>query len=365
MSAQHGLITHAQATGPGRMEPREVQALVSAGAWIAVRRGVYMYGDAWASLDQYRGRRLARSRAAHYAMRDAARHEPRFGRTRVWTSPCCSEHPDLVHVDSPETSAGPAPSAGSSTHLERATAGEPVVTWATSTSSSRPGWPSMSHASTASWPAWSRATRPCRSVSLAATSRPRLARMRYWPGVRSARIAVELADPGAESAGESLSRMLLVEMGLDTDPDPVRDERRPPQRPLRPTVGRHIVEFDGRIKYHRVDKGGVADRPAEQMVWAEKQSRTGWLASASGMSRLVWADVFGPGRAQAKIRLRREYDLTVRRFGVDTADLAPYVVRRASVTDGRIGRRCELPHLVTRVVSTCAGAQQTPRTVDP
>lgn len=45
-------------------------------------------------------------------------------------------------------------------------------------------------------------------------------------------------------------------------------------------------------------------------------------------SRLVWRDVWGPGREAALARLEREVADTDARFDTDLTDLLPYVVQR-------------------------------------
>lgn len=62
-------------------------------------------------------------------------------------------------------------------------------------------------------------------------------------------------------------------------------------------VGRHLFEFDGRVKYLGRDRGGVADRPVEDVLWDEKL-REDWLRRADGgydVSRVVWSDLLRSG----------------------------------------------------------------------
>jgi hypothetical protein len=61
---------------------------------------------------------------------------------------------------------------------------------------------------------------------------------------------------------------------------------------------------------------------------AEKR-RQDWVGGFHlGMSRIVWDDLWGLRRAATKVRLRREFEATVARFGADVGDLAPYRVHR-------------------------------------
>lgn len=50
----------------------------------------------------------------------------------------------------------------------------------------------------------------------------RAAAARRWPGVRTLKAALDLADADAESPGESISRLVLFRLGLPT-PVPVGD----------------------------------------------------------------------------------------------------------------------------------------------
>ncbi|WP_435743472.1 type IV toxin-antitoxin system AbiEi family antitoxin domain-containing protein [Nocardioides sp. SYSU DS0663] len=152
-----------------------------------------------------------------------------------------------------------------------------------------------------------------------------VARMRSWPCVNVVRQAIELSDPGSESVGESLARLLVEELGRGRPETQfgLADDGRVAFVDLR--LGRHLIEFDGRQKYGR---DGGDGRAPEDVVWEEKR-RQDWLCGHKlGMSRLVWDDVWGRGRDAARVRLEREVADTDARFGTDISDLAPYRVRQ-------------------------------------
>ena len=154
--------------------------------------------------------------------------------------------------------------------------------------------------------------------------------MWHWPNVVTARTAIDRSDPGAESVGETLARMLLEELDLgpiETQFE-IRDGTRWARCDLR--IGRHLFEFDGLKKYLRRDKGGVAITDPDRVVWEEKQRQDWLLGYQLGMSRLIWADFWGDRRRAALERIAREYALTVARFGTSIDDLAHLVVRRAA-----------------------------------
>jgi hypothetical protein len=167
-----------------------------------------------------------------------------------------------------------------------------------------------------------------RGVSLAELA-AHLERMRHWPHVSIAREALSLSDPGAESIGESLMRLLVAELELGM-PMETQFELRDPSGWVRCDlrVGRHVFEFDGSIKYRMPQRGGVATTEGDRVLLAEKH-RQDWVCGFHlGMSRVVWDDLWGGQRERTKIRLRREFAATAERFGTDIADLAPYRVRR-------------------------------------
>ena len=143
--------------------------------------------------------------------------------------------------------------------------------------------------------------------------------MTFWPHVTAARAAVKVADGGAATIGESLLRIMVLELdiGVPETQYVVREGSRWAEVDLR--VGRHFFEFDGRVKYLDRAHGGVADRPVNDILWSEKQ-REDWLrrtGGGHGISRVVWAEMFGEQRRRTKQRLLQEYLQTLARFGTE------------------------------------------------
>lgn len=141
---------------------------------------------------------------------------------------------------------------------------------------------------------------------------------RNWPHNTWARAAVEIADGGAQTLGETLLRLLVLELGIGRPETQYRisEDGWTVYADLR--VGRHLFEFDGRVKYVGRDRGGVADRSVEDVLWDEKQ-REDFMRRACGghgISRVIWAQLFGAERDRTKRRLLAEYLQTVRRFGL-------------------------------------------------
>lgn len=167
-----------------------------------------------------------------------------------------------------------------------------------------------------------------------------LERMWSWPGVSAARAAVDLADPGAETPGESLMRIFLHELGLGpiTTQYPVVTHGRIHWADCR--VGCQLFEFDGFIKLQSVELGGVAQRSAAEVVWKEKVRQDQVTSEGLGMSRVVWEEMFGAARKRARARILRENEHTLKRYG----DRPPeHVARAASRLEQERARRLRVP----------------------
>ncbi len=119
-------------------------------------------------------------------------------------------------------------------------------------------------------------------------------------GVRAARLVVAAADARAESAGESLSRARVIELGLPL-PDlqhGVHDSGRLVARVDFWWESLLLVgEFDGRVKY-RLD--GVDDRRSvEDRLWGEKLREDELRALGLRVVRWTWNDALHPARLGA------------------------------------------------------------------
>jgi hypothetical protein len=147
-----------------------------------------------------------------------------------------------------------------------------------------------------------------------------LDRMKHHPHIARAHAALADSDPGAESVLESLSRELVSSLGIGE----VHTQfaiglagSRVVWSDMR--VGCHLFECEGMLKLIPAERGGVASEPPEAVVWKQQNRRTEICAEGFGMSRIVWADCFGPGRDKARDRLRKEYAVTEARFGKEPA----------------------------------------------
>ena len=124
---------------------------------------------------------------------------------------------------------------------------------------------------------------------------------RAWPGARAAGRAVSYADARAANPGESWSRAVLIEAGLE--PDELQLE----VRDAAGLVGyadfawvqrRTLGEFDGRGKY---GLGAPGTDPGD-VLWAEKRREDRLRALGWEVVRWTWADLFVPERVARRVR---------------------------------------------------------------
>jgi hypothetical protein len=137
-----------------------------------------------------------------------------------------------------------------------------------------------------------------RDPGLADTLRTMAGRFASHPGSRTARIALRMADGGAQSPGESITRVQCYRYGIP------RPEL---QHEVRDSHGRllgisdfwwpefrHLGEFDGKVKYQQHLR--ATESPSDA-VFREKQREDAMRAQHCGMTRFTWADVM-PDRAR-------------------------------------------------------------------
>jgi hypothetical protein len=317
------LLTRRQAAAAG-ISLVAVDEWLRHGSWTAVRRGVYTLTEHWESLDEWRGRPLLRARAASVGMRrpHVMSHESAALELGM---PVVLQEPVLVHVTRPGV-------LGSRTEHGVKHHRAPYL----ATQVLRPdGRPVLDLARTAVDIAresgFARglvaADSALRLGSTLEQLRTAAAVMTHWRGSGAARTVVELADIGGTNPLESLARALVIELGFGVPETQVglTDGRREVWCDM--LLGRHVFETDGRVKYLPPELGGLAVSP-EDALWEEKSRQDFVCGFKLGMSRIVYADLFGPRREQTRQRLTREYLDTTARFGTSVADLEPFRVRR-------------------------------------
>lgn len=303
-SAQGGVFTRAQAHAAG-MTDHDIRLEVRRRAWIGVRRAVYVERALWDSLDEWRGKPLARDWAAHLTM--AKQHvmsHHSAGRAHD-LSLLRPRRPELSHVTRPGVG-------GSRTEHQVKHHKNQELPWVGTSAAGLPVTPLARTALDIAREDGLRAglcavdSAMRHGVTLGDFLRE-AGLMRHWRWVTVAREAAGLGDPGAENAGETLARELVLESlpgeVVTQYPVRVRDGR---VFWVDMLVGCHAIEFDGRLKYGR-DGGGVA--------WDEKERQRLVCAEGLGMSRIIWDDFHGSRREEARDRIRAEEAVTNRVFG--------------------------------------------------
>lgn len=334
IAANGGLVTSAQVLDLG-LSPGDIRDLKRHGKLVTVRRGVYTTRELWESLDEWQGRPRLVARAVILTMRRgwvlshnsaadelglATLHPPeplthitRPGWTNAWTENRVAHHlarftqDQVVEINGVRV-------------LDAARTGVDIA---------------REHGDMHGLVA-------CDSARRAGVSRADLVAayetMKHWPGVKSAYTSVALSDPRAENVHESLGRHLVLEAGIG-DPDcqfPVRTADGIRWCDIR--VGNHAIETDGKIKYTPVSEGGVAERPAAEVVWEEKRRQRQVGDRGLVFTRVFWEDYWGRRRQEAIQRLRADHAESVQRFG---RELAPDLAREAAEIRARYdeGRR--------------------------
>jgi len=122
-------------------------------------------------------------------------------------------------------------------------------------------------------------------------------RFAYFPGSRRGRLTIKLADPRADSPGESVTRVQFHRFGI-----PMPELQYHVIDRHGSLVGisdfyweeqRHLGEFDGKIKYQSLLRPGET---ASEFVIREKKREDAMRADLRGMTRFVWSEVM-PDRA--------------------------------------------------------------------
>jgi hypothetical protein len=335
-ATQGGLITRQQALTAGYSDG-EIRRLTRAdGPWVLIRRGVYAERQLVEATHPFDGALQLRDRAAHLLMtRPHLMSHDSAARTHGLAMLRPTE--DLVHITRFGVG-GSRTREGVKHHLTRVGLLDSVeVDGMRLTGVARTALDiGREHGFVAGTVACDAALQM--GVSLTDLE-SQLGLMAYWPGVTCARSAAGAADRGAESPGETLTRLLLteLELGVPETQFPVQVGSTVFWTDLR--VGCHVFEFDGRRKYTRSADGGLAQRPVDQIVWEEKRRQDAICAEGLGMSRVTWDELFGRARARTGERFRAEYETTCARLGDQLPEhLARFAMMHKGSGWGRLGR---------------------------
>ena len=312
-----------------RVDPRRVARWVGRGQLVPVRWGVYTTAELWESWDEYRDRPLARVRAVAMTLRipyvfshDSA--------ALIHAMPLLQPQHSGVHVTRLHLR-GSRTTSGVHHHGARYQPDQVTEVGGLSVLD-----PARTATDIAREHGYTKGLVAADGAMQLGVSRAALASaaeaMAGWPESLVVNAVVAAADPGAESAAETLGRELLEECGFDEVETqfPVSVPRGVAWCDLR--VGRHLVEVDGLKKILPVADGGVTDRAAAQVLWDERRRQHEACSGGFGMSRLAWADFFGPARDRAKKRVLAEKSVTDARFGTD---LSPEQAEFAARLRGR------------------------------
>lgn len=320
---QGGLVTRRQAVEAADYSERELRSLTRVGGpWVVVRRGVYVERELWESADEHVGRMVMRDRAAELVMtmRHLLSHD---SAARAHGMDLLRPRLPLVHVTRKGLGGGRTEH-GVKHHYTREWL--PAVT----ADGRRVTTVARTALDVAREHGFESGAVACDWAMAMGVSRAELAReleeMECFPYISAARAAVQFADPGAESIAETLGRILVHELGIgdvETQFPVSLDDGRVVWCDLR--VGCHVFEVDGKVKYFRPQQGGIANRPAGEVVWDERTRQNLVCARGLGASRIIWDDFWGDSRRRARRRLADEYAVTVRRFGTELPeDLARF-----------------------------------------
>jgi hypothetical protein len=310
-----GVVTRRDAVACGYTE-RELKTLTGPnGEWVVVRRGCYAERTLWAALDED-GRYSLRVRAAALALQRSAVLS-HGSAAALLDMPLRPRWREFVHVTRPGVT-GSRTENGVKHHLagyarsDLADGMQPPCTGLARTAvdiGREHGFEDGVVAADA-------------ALRLGASRDEMwrvLDRMTCWPRVTRAREAVRVADGGAQNIGESLLRLIVLELDIGVPETQFRLTEGSRWADVDLRVGRHLFEFDGRVKYLGREQGGVADASPDEVLWREKQ-REDWLRRVGGgygMSRVVWREMFGAERRRTLRRLYAEYQQTLARFGRD------------------------------------------------
>jgi Transcriptional regulator, AbiEi antitoxin len=299
IAEQDGFFTRRHAAQAGYAD-REVARMVRAKVWRRIRRGVYVFADTWAGLDEVARHRI-RSSAVLLSLGDAVALSHASGVIRhgidVWGL-------DLMRVHVTRLDGGAGRFEGDVVHHEgfwvdndvievdgqRVLRAERCVLEAGSRTSNEKALCLME--------AGLRAKSFDRARLDAAYDL-----MRHWPFARHLAIPLGIVSEHSGSIGESRGNWFFHHAGLPR-PEPQFEVRRPDGSIAGITdwwwaEQRVMGEFDGRVKYGRLLK---PDQDPGDAVFAEKR-REDELRELTGatMVRLIWIDYETTAATRARL----------------------------------------------------------------
>lgn len=319
-ATQHGLITRPQAHRAG-IDDQEIQRLVRTHVWQRVARGVYAENSVVES---------AKTHAQRRCLIDAAM-SLRISAPHVWSHHSAAHLAGIAVLNEPQPLTHVTRPGIVGSHNRRAVKHHRAPHLADQVielEGVRLLDPARTALDITREHGYRQGLVATDSALRLGTSPTELARARAmmdcWPGSTVMDHVLADASADADSVGETLARILveslgfgrpLLQLGLTADGRTVWCDL---------CLGRHVFEFDGKVKYQRIDEGGFSSGDPAETLWFEKTRQDFITGFKMGVSRIVWSDCVGPGVDAARRRLAREYRDTCARFGTDTTDLSAY-----------------------------------------
>lgn len=324
-TTQGGVFTRGQALAAGYSETEIRRMTQLGGPWVVVRRSTYCERAVWEGAREYDGHLLLRDRAAHLLMTrpHLMSHD---SAARLHDLPFLVPDDPLVHVTRFGVG-GSRTREGVKHHLTQlgllnAVKVDGIKTTGLARTALDLG---REHGYECGTVAIDAARR--RGVELTELE-SELSVMWCWPNVTHARAAVADSDPGAETPGESLMRLLLLELALGEIHTQFPVIARGRLRWVDALIGAHAFEFDGRIKFTR----SLDDQDPATVAWNEKVRQDALNEEGLGVSRCIWTDLLGRARLATGRRFASDFARSVRVFG---SEVPPKLRAFAESEEGR------------------------------
>jgi len=283
---QYGVFTAVDARRAG-YEHAEIRYLCSSGAWVRLRRGVYVTAADLAAAEASNGRHRVECAAV---LRDLGRPRAAISHTsatRLWGLPVPRGTDRVVRLTDPDHYRR-----GQGFRMARAPLRDADVVTAGSIRLTRIGRTVVDYAREA--PLDDAVVAMDAALLTGRTSLTELERrataVRHWPGARRAQRAVSLADGRAESPLETRGRLRIVGSGF---PKPeLQVEIHANGRLLAVVDGWYddaavAIEFDGRVKYTNPWR----ERSPSQVLWDEKRREDALRALDIRLLRIADGDL--------------------------------------------------------------------------
>jgi hypothetical protein len=276
------------------LDARPLQRASLRGDVVRIHRGAYVSASEWMALDRHeRYRRQVMAAGLASRGRPVLSHQ---SAAALWRIPIIGEWPSVVHALT-TVSAGTRKENGFYRHAAEINDADIVEFDGVRLTSFARTLIDLardtSFASSVAGLDWS-----LRSPTKGAPPRILIEQLQEYFGMqawvknrRKVHRALEFSNPGAETPGESLSRVVIHELGFPQPELQVRVEDRSGLAGISDFgwAGFNVLgEFDGLVKYTR--SMARAGEPVEEIVVREKVREDRMRATGRGMVRWLWAD---------------------------------------------------------------------------